>query len=45
MDAHKINAASAIPRLSMPQFTDLLQNLELYFVTLEYWFDGCSIEP
>lgn len=38
-----VSAAYAIPRLPMPKLSESLHNLELYFDSLQYWFDACGV--
>lgn len=38
-----ISAAFAISRLPMPKLSESLHNLELYFDSLQYWFDACGV--
>lgn len=38
-----VDAASAIPRIPMPRLSDSGQDLELYFTSLQFWFDACGV--
>lgn len=42
-DGPEVNAAATIPRVKMPELKDSLHNMELYFESLGYWFEACSV--
>lgn len=39
----EILAATTIPRMPMPRLSEGLHNVELYFISLEYWFEASSV--
>lgn len=39
----KFFAATTIPRMPMPRLCEGLHNVELYFISLEYWFEASSV--
>lgn len=39
----EVDAATTIPRMPMPRLCESLHNVELYFISLEYWFEASSV--
>lgn len=41
--SHSVNATATIPRMTMPRLIDNLQNVKIYFISLDFWFEASSV--
>lgn len=42
-EPHNVNANATIPRMPMPKLIDSLHNVQIYFISLEFWFEASNV--
>jgi len=42
-EPRSVNANATIPRMPMPKLTDGLHNVQIYFTSLEFWFEASNV--